>query len=162
MRSAKLTKRDIANLQIQRFLQCALPGGLIKGLKAYIAGLLRPMQLVDDAAIIANIDTAIVHVKRAPPVTANAFVNVEPRTMRQSMAASSATQAAAKCKAHNMRFYKNKKGTSSFFITRRYHDNYQHYNDNDNHNNDNGGNCSGRSLVNWCKWCSSYAGDNEC
>jgi len=51
---------------------------------------------------------------------------------------------------------------SSFFITRRYHDNYQHYdnNDNDDHNNDDGGNCSGGSLVNWCKWCSSYAGND--
>jgi len=52
---------------------------------------------------------------------------------------------------------------SSFFITCRYHDNYQHYDSdgNDDHNNDDGGNCSGGSLVNWCKWCSSYAGGDE-
>jgi hypothetical protein len=57
------------------------------------------------------------------------------------------------------------KGTSSFFITRRYHNDY-HYNnddndDNDNHDDDHGGNCSSGSLVNWCKWCSSYAGGDE-
>jgi hypothetical protein len=48
--------------------------------------------LVDDAAIVVNIEAAIVHVECTPPVTVNAIVNVEPRTMRQSMAVSSATQ----------------------------------------------------------------------
>ena len=67
------------------------------------------MQLVDHAIIVANVDAAIVHIKRTPPVTVNAVVNVEPRTMRQSMAVSSATQAVAKRKVRNMRFYKNKK-----------------------------------------------------
>jgi hypothetical protein len=42
MKQAKFTKEDIADLQMQRFLQRALPGGSIKGLKAYIAGLLPP------------------------------------------------------------------------------------------------------------------------
>ena len=42
MKQAKFTKEDIADLQIWRFLQRALPGGSIKGLKAYIAGLLPP------------------------------------------------------------------------------------------------------------------------
>ena len=37
MRQATFTKEDIANLPLWRFLQCALPDGLIKGLKAYIA-----------------------------------------------------------------------------------------------------------------------------
>ncbi len=37
MRQAKFTKEDIADLRMQRFLQRALPGGLIKGLRAYIA-----------------------------------------------------------------------------------------------------------------------------
>jgi hypothetical protein len=92
MRSAKFTKEDIANLQMRRFLQRALPGGLIKGLKAYIAGLLCPTRLVDNAAIIVNVEAAIVHVECTPPVTVNAVVNVEPRTMRQSMAVSLATQ----------------------------------------------------------------------
>jgi hypothetical protein len=64
--------------------------------------------LVDNAAIVANIEAAIVHVERTPPVTVNAVVNVEPRTMRQSMTVSLATQAAAKHKAPNMRFYQNK------------------------------------------------------
>jgi hypothetical protein len=117
MRSANFTIEDIADLRMRRFLQFALPVGSIKGLKAYVAGLLPPqpchnqcpMQLVDDAAIVANIEAAIAHVKRNPPVTANAIVNVKPRTMRQSMAVSSATQAAAKRKVRNMRFYKNKK-----------------------------------------------------
>jgi hypothetical protein len=109
MRSAKFTKEDMADLRMRRFLQRALPGGLIKGLKAYVAGLLRPMQLVDNAAIVANVEAAIVHVERTPSVTVNAVVNVDPRTMRQSMTVSSATQAAAKSKARNMRFYKNKK-----------------------------------------------------
>jgi hypothetical protein len=40
MRQAKFTKADIANVRLWRFLQHALPGGSIKGLKAYIAGLL--------------------------------------------------------------------------------------------------------------------------
>ncbi len=42
MKQAKFTKEDIADLRMRRFLQRALPGGLIKGLKAYIAGLLPP------------------------------------------------------------------------------------------------------------------------
>jgi hypothetical protein len=42
MKHAKFTEEDIANLQMRRFLQRALPGGSIKGLKAYIAGLLPP------------------------------------------------------------------------------------------------------------------------
>jgi hypothetical protein len=92
MRSAKFTKEDIADLGMRRFLQRALPGGLIKGLKAYIAGLLCPTRLVDNAAILVNVEAAIVHVECTPPVTVNAVVNVEPRTMRQSMAVSSATQ----------------------------------------------------------------------
>jgi hypothetical protein len=40
MRQAKFTKEEIADLRMWRFLQRALPGGLIKGLRAYIAGLL--------------------------------------------------------------------------------------------------------------------------
>ncbi len=40
MRQAKFTEEDIANLRMRRFLQRALPGGLIKGLRAFIAGLL--------------------------------------------------------------------------------------------------------------------------
>jgi hypothetical protein len=92
MRSAKFTEEDIADLRMRRFLQRALPGGSIKGLKAYDAGLLCQMRLVDDAAIIVNVEAAIVHVECTPPVTVNAVVNVKPRTMRQSMAVSSATQ----------------------------------------------------------------------
>jgi len=42
MKQAKFTEEDIADLQMRRFLQRALPGGSIKGLKAYIAGLLPP------------------------------------------------------------------------------------------------------------------------
>jgi hypothetical protein len=37
MKQAKFTKEDIANLTMRRFLQRALPGGSIQGLKAYIA-----------------------------------------------------------------------------------------------------------------------------
>ena len=37
MRQATFTEEDIADLPLRRFLQRALPGGLIKGLKAYIA-----------------------------------------------------------------------------------------------------------------------------
>jgi hypothetical protein len=36
MRQATFTKEDIADLPLRRFLQRALPGGSIKGLKAYI------------------------------------------------------------------------------------------------------------------------------
>ena len=42
MKQAKFTEEDIADQQIRHFLQRALPGGLIKGLKAYIARLLPP------------------------------------------------------------------------------------------------------------------------
>ena len=42
MKQAKFTKKDIDDLGMRRFLQCDLPGGSIKGLKAYIAGLLPP------------------------------------------------------------------------------------------------------------------------
>ncbi len=67
MRSAKFTNEDIADLQMRHFLQRALPGGSIKGLKAYVAGLLHPMQLGDDAAIVANVEAIIAHVERTPP-----------------------------------------------------------------------------------------------
>ena len=42
MKQAKFTEEYIADLRMRRFLQRALPGGSIKGLKAYIAGLLPP------------------------------------------------------------------------------------------------------------------------
>ncbi len=48
MRLAKFTKEDIANLQMRRFLQHALPSGSIKELKDYIAGLL-PVPVVPAA-----------------------------------------------------------------------------------------------------------------
>jgi hypothetical protein len=44
MRSAKFTEEDIANLTMRRFLQRALPGGSMQGLKANVAGLLSPQQ----------------------------------------------------------------------------------------------------------------------
>ena len=113
MRSAKFTKEDIANLGMRRFLQRALPGGSIKGLKAYVAGLLlpqprhnrRPTRLVDDA-IVNNVEADIVHSEDSnTPVTVNSVVNVEPRTiMRQEFSAvSSAAKAVAKRKVCNMR-----------------------------------------------------------
>ena len=37
MRQATFTKEDIADVRLRRFLQHALPGKSIKGLKAYIA-----------------------------------------------------------------------------------------------------------------------------
>ncbi len=77
---------------MRRFLQRALPGGSIKGLKAYIAGLLCPTRLVDNAATIVNVKAAIVHIECPPPVTVNAVVNVKPMTIRQSMAVSLAAQ----------------------------------------------------------------------
>ena len=40
MRSAKFTEEDIANLTLRHFLQRALPGRSIQGLKAYVTGLL--------------------------------------------------------------------------------------------------------------------------
>jgi hypothetical protein len=43
MKKAKFTEEDIANLLLRCLLQRALPGGSIKGLKAYIAGLLLPL-----------------------------------------------------------------------------------------------------------------------
>ena len=114
MRSAKFTEEDIANLTMRRFLQRALPGGSIQGLKAYVAGLLlpqprhnrRPTRLVDDA-IVNNVEADIVHIGEDSntPVTVNSIVNVKPRT-----AVSSAAKAlASKRKLPNMRYYKNKK-----------------------------------------------------
>ncbi len=89
MKQAKFTKEDIANVHLRRFLQHALPGGSIKGFKAYIAGLLlppprhnpHPERLVDDP-IVNNVEDDIVHVEECTttPVTVNSVVNVEPRT----------------------------------------------------------------------------------
>jgi hypothetical protein len=70
MTSAKFTEEGITNLSMRRFLQRALPGGSIQGLKAYVAGLLlpqprhnqRPTRLVDDA-IVNNVEANIVHVE---------------------------------------------------------------------------------------------------
>jgi hypothetical protein len=42
MRKAEFTKKDIADLLLWHFLQCALPGRSIKGLKAYIARQRKP------------------------------------------------------------------------------------------------------------------------
>ena len=42
MKQANFTKEDIADVALRRFLQSALPGRLIKGLKTYISGLLPP------------------------------------------------------------------------------------------------------------------------
>ena len=66
MRQATFTEEDIANVHLRRFLQRALPGGSIKGFKAYIAGLLLPQpcrdrgptRLVDDA-IVNNVEAEI-------------------------------------------------------------------------------------------------------
>jgi hypothetical protein len=66
MRLAKFTEEDIANLRMWRFLQRALPGGSIKGLKAYIAGLL-PLP-VDPAAMVAPPEeVAYCHKRKLPP-----------------------------------------------------------------------------------------------
>jgi len=114
MRSAEFTEEDITNFRIRRFLQRALPGGSIKGLKAFVAGphcsrrFRSSRPLVDKAAIVANVEeAAIVHVKHTPPLTVNSIVNAEPRT--QCMTVSSVTQSAAKRKARNMRFYQKKR-----------------------------------------------------
>jgi hypothetical protein len=75
MRSARFTKEDITNLRIQCFLQRALLGGLIKGLKAYVAGPRRSRQfrssrpLVDNAAIVANVEEAPSSTSRVPPLS---------------------------------------------------------------------------------------------
>jgi hypothetical protein len=50
MRMAEFTEEDITNLRIWRFLQRSLPGGSIKGLKAYVARLLLPPQPQPPAA----------------------------------------------------------------------------------------------------------------
>jgi hypothetical protein len=65
MRSAMFTKEDITDLRMRRFLQRALPGGSIKGLKAYIAGLL-PLP-VDPAATAAPPEEVAYRHKRTPP-----------------------------------------------------------------------------------------------
>ena len=112
MRQATFTEEDIANVHLRRFLQRALPGGSIKGFKAYIAGLLLPQpchdrgptRLVDDA-IVNNVEANIVHVEECTtPVTVNSVVNVEPMTAKAV-----AKRKAVKRKARNMWFYKNKK-----------------------------------------------------
>ncbi len=114
MRSAKFTKWDIANLTMWHFLQRALPGGSIQGLKADVAGLLspqpchnrRPTRSVDDA-IVNNVEADIIHIGEDSntPVAVNSIVNIEPRT-----AVSSAAKAvASKRKLCNMWYYKNKK-----------------------------------------------------
>ena len=70
MKQAKFTKEDIANVNLRHFLQRALPGGLIKGFKAYIAGLLpppprhnpHPERLVN-VAIVNNVEADNVHIE---------------------------------------------------------------------------------------------------
>ena len=117
MRSAEFTEEDITDLRIRRFLQRALPGGSIKGLKAFVAGPRRSRRfrssrpLVDEAAIVANNveEAAIVHVERTPPLAVNSIVNVEPRTQCMTVSSSVTQSAAAKRKARNMRFYQKKK-----------------------------------------------------
>ena len=65
MRSGMFTEEDIADLQMRCFLQRALPSGSIKGLKAYIAGLL-PLP-VDPAATAAPPEEVAYRHKRKPP-----------------------------------------------------------------------------------------------
>ena len=59
MRKAEFTKKDISDLLLRRFLQRALPGGLIKGLKAYNARQRKPPPHLP-------IDPAAAH--RQPPI----------------------------------------------------------------------------------------------
>ncbi len=59
MKSAMFTEEDIADLQMRRFLQRALPGGSIKGLKAYIAGLL--LSLPIDPAVTAALPEEVAY-----------------------------------------------------------------------------------------------------
>ena len=66
MKQAKFTKEDIADLQIWRFLQRALPGGSITGLKAYIARLLPPPP---DPTMAASPEDKVAdrHQRKPPP-----------------------------------------------------------------------------------------------
>ena len=66
MKQAKFTKEDIADLQIWHFLQRALPGGSIKGLKAYIARLLPPPPDPTTAASPED-EVADRHQRKPPP-----------------------------------------------------------------------------------------------
>jgi hypothetical protein len=119
MRSAMFTEEDIPDLRMRRFLQHALPGGLIKGLKAYIAGLL-PLP-VDPAATAAPPEEVAYRHKRKPPphlpidpaATAPPLKEVvidSGETVLSSLSpGTAATVRKEKRKQWNHTFYKNKK-----------------------------------------------------
>ena len=74
MKQAKFTEEDIANLRMRRFLQRALPGGSIKGLKAYIAGLLPPppdrrQRKPPTTAASPEHEVADRHQRKPPPIS---------------------------------------------------------------------------------------------
>jgi hypothetical protein len=58
MKQAKFTKEDIADVALRRFLQRALPGGSIKGLKAYISGLLPLRSVVPPLSLSIPLSTS--------------------------------------------------------------------------------------------------------
>ena len=74
MKHAKFTEEDIADLRMRRFLQRALPGGSIKGLKAYIAGLLPPppdrrQRKPQTTAASPEDEVADCHQHKPPPIS---------------------------------------------------------------------------------------------
>ncbi len=114
MRQATFTEEDIANLQMWRFLQRALPGGSIKGLRAYIAGLLplpphchdrRQKWLVDDLS-----STRMDHL-----VAASSMAATKPATRGclQVMATPSQSLAKKRKQIRNRHYYSKKVARAS-------------------------------------------------
>ena len=120
MKQAKFTKEDIVDLRMRRFLQRALPGGSIKGLKAYIAGLLPPPPDPMTAASLED-EVADRHQRKPPPnlpvdpaATAAptkevTVIDSEETVLSSLLPGSAATKRKGKRKRWNSTFYINKK-----------------------------------------------------
>ena len=121
MRQATFTKDDIADLPLWRFLQRALPGKSIKGLKAYIACQrikLPPHLPFDPAAahprlpmtqqyLAASTNAATDAAATAPPE--EVAINAGTTTVLSSLLPGTATKRKKDCKRWNRTVYQNKK-----------------------------------------------------
>jgi hypothetical protein len=69
MKLANFSDKDITDLSLRCFLQRSLPGGMIKAMKAHLAGLLPPKPPPPDCHNQhqkRSVDNSIVNVKRTP------------------------------------------------------------------------------------------------
>jgi hypothetical protein len=140
MESAKYSDEEITDVAFHRFLQRALAGGFLKGLRAYLAGevALLPAPPVcskqrvnhainDNIEHTPSVNQAVNHKARAPAtgITPTAF-STEPNPDKVSPVGKFVgplmATASNKCKQHNCMYYMKNQNESSLLISCYHHD----------------------------------------